>query len=73
MDNRLMTYQEYTNKYGKYPRAFLDFNIMSSALKTESIKTNNSPTNILKMFNMPVDTLSRKIIYQIIREGFQPL
>ena len=64
----IMSFEEYLHKYGNYPRALLDYNVMVNAIKNKDIGFSDINLNKSeKLFlNIPIESITRKNIYSLL-------
>ena len=72
-DGVIISYEEFTRRYGNYARSQLDYNIISNSI-SKVVQMNDIKTNDDIVFkNRPIGTLGRKFFYESINQCHNPL
>ncbi|MEC7840051.1 MAG: reverse transcriptase family protein [Chlamydiota bacterium] len=72
-NNLFMTFQEYEQKWGSYPRAFLDYNILKAAISKRVLQTPGNPDDHTPRFrDTELGNLKAKGFRSLLHEDTEP-
>ena len=73
IQNRILTFPEFTVKYGVFPRSVLDYNLLSNALKVTINNLDSFPTAYsCCSINLKTQNLNRKYFYRYMYQPTAP-
>ena len=70
--SKILSFGQFINKFGSYPRGWLDYYLMFNAIKNKVINQANQDDNKHFFRSTSIEKLTRKNIYLLIRKNIRP-